>query len=211
MIGSVWCSSTDNGPTAVGSIRCLSMARRIGLRSECSAPSWCAKEAVDRPKSSRRLGSRRTASNAASRNIATKALNPSFAPAAPEAPTCSPRRWWPGLRNSCTEAGPHRRWPRSWTSNATPFARPSIRDGSRDRRAPGTRPPNRRPARQSPLHPLRTSPSAASRMRRPRWGSPARGRWSGWPRPWDCSTAPRPSFRFAATSPSAASCAPCRR
>ena len=40
---------------------------------------------------------------------------------------------------------------------------------------------------------------------------PTRGRWSGWPRPWDCSTAPRPSFRVAATSPSAASCAPCRR
>ena len=180
MIGSVWFSSTNNGPTSVGSIRCLSMARRIGLRSECSPPSWCAKEAVDRPKSSRRLGSRRTASNAASRNIVTKASNPSFAP---EAPTCSPRRSWPGRRNSCTKAAPHLRWPRSWKSNATRFARPSIRDGSRDRRAPGTRPPKRRPARQSPRRPLRTSPSAASRMRRPRWGSPARGRWSGWPRP----------------------------
>ena len=167
MIGSVWFSSTDNGPTSVGSIRCLSMARRIGLRSECSAPSWCAKEAVDRAKSSRRLGSRRTASNAASRNIGTKALNPSFAPAVAEAPTCSPRRWWPGLRNSCTEAARPPRWPTSWKSNATPSVRPSIRDVSRDRRATDTRPPKRRPgprwrpARQSPLGPLRTSRSVA--------------------------------------------------
>ena len=45
--------------------------------------------------------------------------------------------------------------------------------------------------RPSRLGPLRTSRSAAS-MRRPRWGSPARGRWSGWPPPWD---SPRPLCR----------------
>ena len=106
-----------------------------------------------------------------------------FRPRRPRSSNVLTRRSWPGLRNSCTEAARPRRWPMSWKSNATPSVRPSIRDVSRDRRASDTRPPKRRPARQSPLGPLRTSRSAASRMRRPRWGSPARGRWSGWPRP----------------------------
>ena len=106
------------------------------------------------------------------------------------------------------------RWPTSWKSNADTLLRPSIRDVSRDRRASPT--PGRRSGVQG-----RGGGQRASRL----WVRFDKSQRSledaaapmgiACTRPlervaaaWDCSTAPRPSFRLRRRRPSAASCRP---
>ena len=161
MIGSVWFSSTDNGPTSVGSIRCLSMARRIGLRSECSAPSWCAKEAVDRAKSSRRLGLEADVKRSV-KKYRDEGIESFFRPRVAEAPTCSPRRPVARAQELLYRGGSP-----SEVADELEINRDTLRGHQSgtypgDRRATDTRPPAEaraaaRGQRESPLGPLRTS------------------------------------------------------